>query len=193
MKTTARARIIALLLAVIAAFTATLTLTACQQQPQNTSKPEASLKKEDVQKYQGAHFVVRYTNDEYGFAEEFTVYDSNGKVYVYTNTTGHPMVEGEEDLREGFIEKMREKGTEVTGSKKYKTEQTINEAWLEAIQADFNAEQTKPEKDDDAFGNRDYYVFDTDGNPHWIMRTGEKSSQLKDEHVSAAKGALIGD
>lgn len=179
------------LLSVIAALAA-ISLCACQQ-AQQPSKSAPSLKKEDVQSYVGPHIVMRYTSDAYGFVEEFTVYDSDGKVYVYTNTTGHAMVEDESDLVDGFIEKMREKGTDVTGSNKYKTEQTINEAWLEAIQADFKAEQTKPVKNDDELGSKDVYVFDTDGKAHWIMRTGAEEYQLKDEHVSAAKGLLIGD
>ena len=179
------------LVAIVAVFAA-ISICACQQ-PQESSKSAPSLKKEDVQSYVGPHMVMRYTSDAYGFAEEFTVYDSDGKVYVYTNTTGHAMVEDEGDLVDGFIEKMREKGTDVTGSKKYKTEQTINDAWLEAIQADFKAEQTKPVKNEDEFGCKDIYVFDTDGKPHWIMRTGAEEYQLKDEHVSAAKGLLIGD
>ena len=191
---TSRTRcILSILLAALIALTAITALSGCAKQETNTNKHEASLAREDVEKYNGPQFVIRYTSDAYGFVEEFTLYDSHGKIYVYTNDTGHAQIEDESDLVPGYLEKIREKGTEVSGSKKYKTEETINNAWLEAIMADYNAEKTKPEKDEDAYSNKDYYVFDTDGKAHWIMCEGKENYQLKDEHVSAAKGAFIGD
>ena len=134
-------------------------------------------------------FAIHRTNYAWGFNDSFTLVYLDGRTFIWTNPNkdgkNESVMKGKDVPDAQLIHEMTSNTEDIEASSSTKNPE-IQDIWEETLQCNFDAQRSESELVALDYGSVTIYVFDRDGNAHWISTSGDTESHLEDGHADAA-------